>query len=64
MSDGNFNRNLLPSHSFQSGVRAGRAVMKTKALAAFSKWLVNQSYSLTDEQIREAKSEFRRYLED
>ena len=41
MSDGNFNRNLLPSHSFQSGVRTGRA-----------------------EQIREAKSEFRRYLED
>nr|WP_315092497.1 hypothetical protein [uncultured Alloprevotella sp.] len=64
MSDGNFNRNLLPSHSFQSGVRTGRAVMKTKALAAFSKWLVNQSYSLTDKQIREAKSEFRRYLED
>lgn len=64
MSDGNFNRNLLPSHSFQSGVRTGRAVMKTKALAAFSKWLVNQSYSLTDEQLCEAKSEFRRYLED
>ena len=64
MSDGNFNKNLLPSHSFQSGVRTGRAVMKTKAVAAFSKWLVNQSYSLTDEQIREAKSEFRRYLED
>ena len=64
MSDGNFNRNLLPSHSFQSGVRTGRAVMKNKALAAFSKWLVNMSYSLTDEQIREAKSEFRRYLED
>ena len=64
MSDGNFNRNLLPSHSFQSGVRTGRAVMKTKALAAFSKWLVNQSYSLTDQQIREAKAEFRRYLED
>ena len=64
MSDGNFNRNLLPSHSFQSGVRTGRAVMKTKAVAAFSKWLRTHQCSLTDEQFCEAELEFRRYLED
>ena len=32
MSDGNFNRNLLPYHNYQSGVRAGRAQMKAMAL--------------------------------
>ena len=33
MSDGNFNRNLLPYRDFQSGVRAGRAQMRTAALS-------------------------------
>lgn len=32
MSDGNFNRNLLPYHNYQSGVRAGKAQMKAVVL--------------------------------
>ncbi len=36
MSDGNFNRTLLPRHDYQSGVRAGRAAMRTRAVAAFT----------------------------
>ena len=39
MSDGNYNKNLLPYHNYQSGVRAGRAVMKTLAVRAFQNWL-------------------------
>lgn len=31
MSDGNFNRNLLPYQNYQSGLRAGRASMRTLA---------------------------------
>ena len=36
MSDGNFNRSMLPSNSFQSGVRAGQARMQQFAQEAFN----------------------------
>lgn len=39
MSDGNYNRNLLPYRDYPSGVRAGRAAMRTLALAAFERVL-------------------------
>lgn len=39
MSDGNFNRTLLPRHDYQSGVRAGRAAMRSRAVAAFTQLL-------------------------
>lgn len=39
MSDGNYNRNLLPYHDYRSGVRAGRAAMRTLALQAFARQL-------------------------
>ena len=32
MSDGNYNRNILPYRDYQSGVRAGRATMRTRAM--------------------------------
>ena len=32
MSDGNYNRNLLPYRNYQSGVRAGKAVLRQRAL--------------------------------
>lgn len=35
MSDGNFNRNLLPYNSYQSGFRAGHSRMRQQALEAF-----------------------------
>ena len=39
MADGNYNRNILPYHNYQSGYRAGRAAMRRLALEAFDKWL-------------------------
>lgn len=39
MSDGNFNRSLLPYNNYQSGVRAGRAQMKRQALTILEAWL-------------------------
>ncbi len=50
MSDGNYNRNLLPYRQYESGLRAGRAQARTIALRAFSQWLEEQGY---DEEIRE-----------
>lgn len=38
MSDGNYNRNLLPYHNYQSGVRAGKAQMRMLAVKAFEQW--------------------------
>lgn len=32
MSDGNYNRNLLPYHNYQSGVRAGKAALRQLAI--------------------------------
>ena len=36
MSDGNFNRQLLPNTDLSSGLRAGKAQMKMKAEQAFN----------------------------
>lgn len=52
MSDGNFNRNLLPYHNFQSGVRTGKAQMRTLALGTFRKVLECRLPDL-DDQLRE-----------
>lgn len=32
MSDGNYNRNLLPYRDYQSGLRAGKAALRQRAI--------------------------------
>jgi len=61
MSDGNYNRNLLPYHQYQSGLRAGKAQMKTLALQAFTTWLQEQGYETG--RTHEAVLRFRELLE-
>lgn len=39
MADGNYNRNILPYHQYQSGLKAGKAQERTLALRAFGRWL-------------------------
>ena len=39
MSDGNYNRDVLPYKPYESGLRAGRAQMREKALKAFENWM-------------------------
>lgn len=53
MSDGNFNRNLLPYKNYQSGLRAGRAQMRTLALEAFSQWLTQHMPAQREEALSE-----------
>ena len=53
MSDGNFNRSMLPYNNYQSGNRAGRAQMKALALEAFEKWCA-ESFPDLDEEARHA----------
>lgn len=60
MSDGNFNRNLLPYHDYRSGLRAGRAAMRTLALQAFGRILAQ--YVENEENRTAALEAFRNEL--
>ena len=51
MSDGNYNRNLLPYKPYESGLRAGRAQMREKALKAFTVWLEGQGYDMEKQKL-------------
>lgn len=62
MSDGNYNRNLLPYRQYQSGLKAGRAQMHTLAIRAFRQWLTEQDY--TEAQLHEAELHYRQLLEE
>lgn len=39
MSDGNYNRSLLPHTPYQSGMKTGKAIAKMKAVEAFKEYL-------------------------
>lgn len=60
MSDGNYNRNLLPYRNYASGLRAGKAQMHTLALKAFDQWLAGHGYD--EEARRQAAVELRELL--
>lgn len=59
MSDGNFNRQLLPKTELSSGLRAGKAQMRVKAEQAF-KQVVND-FILNDNELKEAMK--KRFME-
>ena len=60
MSDGNFNRQLLPNTDLSSGLRAGRAQMKMKAELAFNE-VVNDFLANEAEELKAAMKQ--RFLE-
>ncbi|MBP5484250.1 MAG: hypothetical protein IKI44_01100 [Bacteroidaceae bacterium] len=60
MSDGNFNRQLLPPNSYRSGLQVGRQQMRQKALDALSEILA--SSSLNEEEKERMLSEMRARL--
>lgn len=60
MSDGNFNKQLLPKTELSSGLRAGRAQMRTKAEKAFDE-VVNEFILNETEKRKEAMK--RRFME-
>ncbi len=62
MSDGNYNRNLLPYRNYQSGVRAGEARMRGLALKAFEDFLDNTFTELTEEEKWQRLSDFKKQL--
>ena len=62
MSDGNFNRALLPQTPYASGLKMGRAMATKKAEEAFVAWLRADSPQLSDEEINEKLLAFKKLL--
>lgn len=62
MSDGNFNRALLPSTPYRSGMKMGGQQMRGKAIEAFRNLIKERFRELTEEEIQELIEAFRRRL--
>lgn len=62
MSDGNFNRQLLPKTELSSGLRAGKAQMRVKAEKAFEEVINTYLITQPDELKREMKQKFMELL--
>ncbi len=60
MSDGNFNRALLPHTPYQSGLKVGKAMARKAALDAFREYLAQ--HSLAGEAIQQETERFARLL--
>lgn len=62
MADGNFNRSPLSTNSYQSGVRAGKASMRTMALKAFESHLKTHLSTISEEEKLEMIAQFKELL--
>ena len=62
MSDGNFNRALLPKNELSAGLRAGKAQMRTKAEKAAKDMLDSFFPEASDEKRQEALNAFMKAL--
>lgn len=62
MSDGHFNRSLLPHTDYKSGVRAGRAGALRQAEEAFRKAIVSAFPMATEAEKAQALKQFRAEL--
>lgn len=58
MSDGNFNRTLLPSTPIASGIKMGKQQMKAKAITAFKDTIKEKFPTLTDEELMDIVTSF------
>jgi len=58
MSDGNFNRALLPKNELSAGIRAGKAQMRAKAEAALQNLLLERFPDLSAEEMAALKQRF------
>ncbi len=58
MSDGNFNRALLPSTPIASGIKMGRLQMKAKALIVFKDLIKEKFPTLTVKELQDIIKSF------
>lgn len=62
MSDGNFNRALLPSTPYRSGIKMGQQQLRIKAEAAFREAVKEKFPTLSDEELDNISEEFHKKL--
>lgn len=62
MSDGHFNRQLLPKNELTAGIRAGKAQMRVKAENAFASTLTAFYPDITAEQREQMLRHFKEQL--
>lgn len=62
MSDGNFNRALLPSTPYRSGIKMGQQQLRVKAEAAFREVIRKKFPTLADEELNDWAEEFHKRL--
>ena len=62
MSDGHFNRQLLPKNELTAGIRAGKAQMRVKAENAFASTLAAFYPDITAEQREQMLRHFKEQL--
>ena len=48
MPDGKADRHILPSNGYRSGLRAGRAAERSRAVDAFAKFVVREKLAGSD----------------
>ncbi len=58
MSDGNFNRSLLPSTPYRSGWNAGERRAQMKAIETFKILIKEKFPTMTDEELKSLSEEF------
>ena len=62
MSDGNFNRALLPHTPYQSGLQAGKSIGRMFAIEAFRDYLMKFHPDLDESHFRKQLEHFRQLL--
>lgn len=62
MSDGNFNRSLLPHTPYHSGMQTGKAMARMQALEAFKRYLHKTQPELSENEIKEQADLFKAFL--
>ena len=62
MSDGNFNRALLPSTPYRSGIKMGQQQLRIKAEAAFREVVKEKFPTPSDEELDSISEEFHKKL--
>lgn len=62
MSDGNFNRALLPHTPFQSGLQTGKSMGRMHALEAFKDYLCQFHPELDEQRVLQQLEHFRQLL--
>lgn len=62
MSDGNFNRALLPKNELSAGIRVGKAQMRTRAEQAFTATMTRFFPELDESCTAELKEHFMQLL--